>query len=67
MYNVRLVQWLAADPFPCVWAVVQVLDEWRPRFQAAKNVLRDRKRRMERIVGDALPLPPGRLRGPVTV
>lgn len=39
--------------------VPQVLDEWRPRFQGARGVLRDRRRRLDAVDPLVLPFPPG--------
>ncbi len=44
----------------CVGCVApQVLDDWRPRYQQARNVQRERRRKLERVRLDTLPLPPG--------
>lgn len=37
----------------------QVLDELRPRFQAARGTLRERRRKVEGINTSMLPFPPG--------
>jgi hypothetical protein len=42
--------------------VRQLIDEWRPRYMAARTALRDLRRRREPLILDALPLPPGGLR-----
>jgi hypothetical protein len=39
---------------------LQMLDEWRPRFQAARTTMRDRRRRIDNLDLLALPFPPGR-------
>ncbi|KAG7671919.1 hypothetical protein Ndes2526B_g07151 [Nannochloris sp. 'desiccata'] len=36
------------------------LDEWRPRFQAARSLVKDRTAKLEPLDLRALPLPPGR-------
>ncbi|GAB4817721.1 hypothetical protein N2152v2_004767 [Parachlorella kessleri] len=38
----------------------RVLDEWRPKYQAARLLYRERSKRAEGINFKALPLPPGR-------
>lgn len=41
----------------------RALDEWRPRFQAARTLVKDRTALVERLDMRALPLPPGRAGG----
>jgi len=38
----------------------RALDEWRPRFQAARGLVKDRSAKLEPLDLRALPLPPGR-------
>jgi len=50
---------VCAHPLPpSAWSA-QVLDEFRPRYQAARSALRSRKRRADCLSGHALPFPPG--------
>lgn len=38
----------------------KLIDEWRPRYTAARGVYRERKRRLDQLSATILPLPPGR-------
>ena len=56
-----LVMTPLSQPLTLLFAcpLLQLLEEWKPRFQAARQCYRDRKRKLELLSMAVLPMEPG--------